>query len=285
MAPATLQAGRGKPKRKRARKTRTAVVSDASSSSSSSSDSDSSDNEVLLSSSKGKVKGDASLANQMRSSSDSNSSSSSSSSSSSDNSSSSESESDSDNHTAALQALGQRAEKGSAGKRRLQYTPPPEDYSSMDIQMVDSDDEIAEGGTLRGQCLALRPPPPILRSLLIEEAQDRRREALAKKQRSRKPSLATNKQAVDNGATREEYFQAVYMRIVIDEFGEELDALRKKEPNLTAESGSRMPLLIDALQAGSELFSRGSTSSKEHSISLGDSDEVGLMLWGNQMAN
>lgn len=44
-----------------------------------------------------------------------------------------------------------------------------------------------------------------------------------------------------------------------------------------------MPLLIDALQAGSELFSRGfeslSASSKQESGYLKESDEVGLMLF------
>jgi hypothetical protein len=44
-----------------------------------------------------------------------------------------------------------------------------------------------------------------------------------------------------------------------------------------------MPLLIDALQSGSELFSRGkSTAPKQANNSLYENDEVGLMLGSHQ---
>lgn len=43
-----------------------------------------------------------------------------------------------------------------------------------------------------------------------------------------------------------------------------------------------MPLLIDALQAGSELFSRGQDSMEGKGDYLGANDEVGLMLWGQR---
>lgn len=61
----------------------------------------------------------------------------------------------------------------------------------------------------------------------------------------------------------------------------------QKEPNLAAEGGNRMPLLIDALQAGSEVFSRGTSASaagRGGRESL-ESDEVGLMLWRNEKAS
>ena len=58
--------------------------------------------------------------------------------------------------------------------------------------------------------------------------------------------------------------------------------LLQKEPTLSTDGGSRMPLLIDALQAGSELFSRGQDSIEGKGDYLGANDEVGLMLWGQR---
>lgn len=60
-------------------------------------------------------------------------------------------------------------------------------------------------------------------------------------------------------AQQAEAFEALYMRTVVSEYAEELDAIRKKEPTLgdPAQDGGandRMGLLIDALKAGSELF-------------------------------
>lgn len=43
-----------------------------------------------------------------------------------------------------------------------------------------------------------------------------------------------------------------------------------------------MPLLIDALQSGSEVFSRGAGSNDSVTGGLSQVDEVGLMLWKGQ---
>ena len=68
---------------------------------------------------------------------------------------------------------------------------------------------------------------------------------------------------------QEEAFESMYMRAVVGEYAEELDAIRRKEPGLgDADDGGRMGLLIDALKAGSELFSRS------------DPDEVALVMGG-----
>jgi hypothetical protein len=48
-----------------------------------------------------------------------------------------------------------------------------------------------------------------------------------------------------------------------------------------------MPLLIDALQAGSEVFTRGAdaTTAGKGEIGSLESDEVGLMLWSKAKAS
>lgn len=85
-------------------------------------------------------------------------------------------------------------------------------------------------------------------------------------------------------AARREELERGWMKVMIEEYGNELDALRKKEPTLgTSNTDRRMPLLIDSLQSGAELFSDGINASSEdkrkapkfHSI-----DETEIFLQG-----
>lgn len=83
---------------------------------------------------------------------------------------------------------------------------------------------------------------------------------------------------------RRETLERVWMKVMVEEFGNELDALRKKEPTLgTSTTDKRMPLLIDSLQAGAELFSDGINTSPEEkrkAPELHTIDETAIFLEG-----
>ena len=116
------------------------------------------------------------------------------------------------------------------GKARLAaHSPPPQvkdDYSDSD------DDEVADVMTLRGQCRLLQPLPSVLRSEVIDEAVEKRRQASETKAAKTAARLASERQTAAPSETREEDFHAMWMRLMVDEFGEELDALRKVRERL-----------------------------------------------------
>nr|CDI52325.1 hypothetical protein BN887_05316 [Melanopsichium pennsylvanicum 4] len=68
-----------------------------------------------------------------------------------------------------------------------------------------------------------------------------------------KPSTSQQTQA--QREQRRQAFRSLWLKAVADEFGDELDAIRTREPTLGADGGTRLPLFIDALASGSELFS------------------------------
>lgn len=77
-------------------------------------------------------------------------------------------------------------------------------------------------------------------------------------------------------------FRSLWMQALTEEFGNELDQLRQNDPRLSSESAGtsnatgRLPLLIDALSFGSEVFSgpqSGSGERDEQSV-----DEIKMAL-------
>lgn len=155
----------------------------------------------------------------------------------------------------------------------------------------------------------LPKPPPLSSNLLAEQAQKRQRSRAIMLQNTERHEEMHMLSTDSADVNREEALQSVWMRTMVDEFGEELDALRKvgllpllrpsiiplhptdtscllplqKEPTLGADGGSRVPLLIDALQAGSELFSRGPSSSDTAKMPvLHQIDEVSFIVGPRQ---
>lgn len=273
-------AGGGR-KRKRARKARTNAALEASSSSSSSSSSDdssSSDEEdpspVKPLGLKGKnkavvVNGDGN---------DSDPSSSSSSSSSSDSSDSSSSSSSKAEAVASSAVLGDTQRR----PRRRAASPEPvyDDEAILEAAVYQADRSSGPSSLAAprlGQLTSNAPLPTKSQPTpLPKEAQDiieakRRREADSKKSshQRRREQEATNDE--DDGLrskARKEAFEALWMSAVTSSLGDELDGLRKREPNLTLPGkDSRLPLLIDVLAGGAERFTtaRGGASSSARS--------------------
>lgn len=206
-----------KPRRKRARKTRTAIVSDASSSSSpESSSSSSSDEEPGPAFGRAEKVATTTTGSDSQADSDS------------DSSSSGESSSSSSSSSQAFETSRGGQSRNVEGRwntrvREAQSLPPEikQDFSDS------SEDEGHEKVTLDSQCRKLQPPTPVLRSELVEEAAQKRQEGLRIKNEKKAAILAQQRQTAGDSMTREEEFQAMWMRMMVDGFGEELDALRK----------------------------------------------------------
>lgn len=102
---------------------------------------------------------------------------------------------------------------------------------------------------------------------LLEASRAKRRGVEATLAQKEKEEQEQEQRRQPGKQEQEEAFESMYMRAVVGEYAEELDAIRRKEPGLgDADDGGRMGLLIDALKAGSELFSRS------------DPDEVALVM-------
>ncbi|SOV06369.1 uncharacterized protein UDID_12216 [Ustilago sp. UG-2017a] len=74
---------------------------------------------------------------------------------------------------------------------------------------------------------------------------------------------------------RRQAFRSLWLKAVADEFEDELDSIRTREPTLGADGGTRLPLFIDALAYGSELFTTPSGKEQVHGRT-DDIDELAL---------
>lgn len=76
-------------------------------------------------------------------------------------------------------------------------------------------------------------------------------------------------------------FRALWMQALTDEFGNELDHMRQTDPRLGGESAggshatARLPLLIDALSFGSEVFSGAPSGAADNHDTV---DEISMAL-------
>ena len=325
MAPAAARQAGGstKPRRKRARKIRTAVVSDSSSSSLSSSSSSSSSESGDESGEDGKQVEKTALPLRTPTQQHPDDSSEEESSSESSNSDDITREGSSSSSSASRKSGGRESvdvdTSTKVRRKRFTHSPPPQITTSFSDGSKFAE-ELSKGVNLETICREMRPALLKPKCTYLEAARQKRREAIVLKNERKAAFEGKQSQTVNDSATREDDFKALWMRLMVDEFGEELNAIRKvsidtrelqrvfghflilccypfpclcilqKEPTLSTEgASSRMPLLIDALQAGSELFSRGGDSSFNNNSGeqkLGEIDEVGLMLWlGQQKAD
>lgn len=188
-------------------------------------------------------------------------------------------------------------EQGVQRAREL-YTPPPEPALSFEDVIAPSHNKRSPSHlsqALTGMQPVRAEPPRGVLGELAEERQNalaRRKQFEAHMQRGGMSSTGPTLSDPSQRQAREEAFTSVWMRTMVDEFGEELDALRKRDSTLAGGDGgpnssSRMPLLIDALQSGAELYSRGrrdapSTASSSMASQIPsafyDVDEVALLL-------
>ncbi|PWZ00818.1 hypothetical protein BCV70DRAFT_200085 [Testicularia cyperi] len=275
MPPKSAAAPRNR--RKRQRKTRTlAVSSDDSSSSSSSSDSSSSASES--GSEDEQAKNDK--MNVDSSSDDSDSSSSA----------SSETDSDSDSESdkavkrsrvsskpkpaasSATVSSSNRTKQPKRSSTKFRVTPEPDSDSSASSSDDDEDlDSISQAPR--------RPLPPHLAALVRKKTHPQSNTAASsatKIDRQQQRDQRTKAKS-QNTEARRDAFKSLWLRSMADEFGDELDSIRNKEPTLGADGGTLLPLFIDALTSGSELFnptSGASASSKAHNRT----DEVALVI-------
>ncbi|KDN40702.1 hypothetical protein K437DRAFT_269921 [Tilletiaria anomala UBC 951] len=82
---------------------------------------------------------------------------------------------------------------------------------------------------------------------------------------------------------KKEMFRDIWMKAVAEEFGEELNNLRQREPALTEVAG-RLPLLIDSLRSGADVFRMGTKSKSSDGRNNADIDEVQVVLEANERA-
>lgn len=101
---------------------------------------------------------------------------------------------------------------------------------------------------------ALEPEAPRLPPHLQRIVDVKTSSAAARKGANAK-TLSNSHETQAQKERRQQAFRSLWLKAVADEFGDELDAIRTREPTLGADGGTRLPLFIDALAAGSELFS------------------------------
>ncbi|PWN42817.1 hypothetical protein IE81DRAFT_116534 [Ceraceosorus guamensis] len=302
-APGPSTQGGIKPKRRRVRKSRRTAASDSSSSSSSDSSSDGSGDEGAPSAKATDLS--ATKKGDLDSSTESSSGSSSSSSS------GSRSETDNGNRR-----RNRRSEKGSDGAgaatkpnwglmnapseavrasvddgqeaRRQRFSPDPSDVEAQSELSSDSscrlDSDKGTNKSSRLESKLSKVPDARLPSLM--EAQQTKVEAVQRAKQ--KSALDSQRQEEEkrgkpmDSEERRNAFRTFWLAAVTEEFGEELENMRKRDPSLSESlGGSRLPLLIDALASGSEIFSTGQPQSSAHlegDNALMDVDEVGMLL-------
>ncbi|CBQ71654.1 conserved hypothetical protein [Sporisorium reilianum SRZ2] len=293
MAAAKRKAGNASAssRRRRTRKTRTlAVSSDDSSSSSSDSSSESSSDESDVEGTstqpakniakRARTSSTSSSSSSSSSSSDSSSSSSSSSSSADSSSSDESSSSDSDAHTSSrrrrsvkgrITSVSQAqdiAASSSDNKRHVFRLTPEPDASQLDTRSTKKQID-PHNRTLE----ALEPAAPRLPSHL-QRIVDAKTSSPSSRKTSNANSPSASQQTQAQREKRQQAFRSLWLKSVADEFGDELDAIRTREPTLGADGGTRLPLFIDALAAGSELFT--SSSSDQNASSRPALDEIAL---------
>ncbi len=126
---------------------------------------------------------------------------------------------------------------------------------------------------------ALPPLPPpsfsgaaaVLGEKRASELLQRRRDMLARSagasastapeaaQGEKRDDKAASVEAEGSSAARREGFKDVWMKAMAEQFGEELNRMRQREPALS-EAPERLALLIDSLRAGADVFKTKSAS-------------------------
>ncbi|CEH13674.1 Ribosome-assembly protein 3 [Ceraceosorus bombacis] len=172
--------------------------------------------------------------------------------------------------------------------RRQRFSPDPSDEESQSELSSDSSCRLASdkrtNKSSRLESKLSKVPTARLPSLM--QAQQIKVEA---EQRANQKSALDSQRGEEekkgksmDSEERRNAFRTFWLAAVTEEFGEELENMRKRDPSLSESlGGSRLPLLIDALASGSELFSTGqpqSTAHLEGDNALMDVDEVGMLL-------
>ncbi|KAJ1027635.1 hypothetical protein NDA18_003635 [Ustilago nuda] len=269
------------PRRRRQRKTRTLALSsrddsDSSPSSSSSSNDDSESDEANTKSA------NRESPPPKRAPSASSSLSSSSSSSSADSTSSSESNgSDPDSPAARKRTSKNRttapsdimhasAAASSSGKHRhvFRLTPEPE---------LDEADSIPvkKRTSHREQAIKALEPAKLKLPSRWQHIVDAMKSSPSSKRDSEGDSTSNTQQSKAQQERRRQAFRSLWLKAIANEFEDELDSIRTREPSLGADGGTRLPLFIDALAYGSELFTAPSGKEQVHGCT-DDIDELAL---------
>ncbi|CCF47937.1 hypothetical protein NDA11_003129 [Ustilago hordei] len=88
-------------------------------------------------------------------------------------------------------------------------------------------------------------------------------------------STSNTQQSKAQQERRRQAFRSLWLKAIANEFEDELDSIRTREPSLGADGGTRLPLFIDALAYGSELFTAPSGKEQVHGRT-DDIDELAL---------
>ncbi|CDW98888.1 hypothetical protein [Sporisorium scitamineum] len=154
--------------------------------------------------------------------------------------------------------LGAVATQKGAPRHEFRLTPEP-DAATLERRLQKKQNAVPNR-TLE----ALEPGAPQL-SPHLQRIVDAKTSSPSSRKSSNTGSILASQQTQAQKEKRQQAFRSLWLKAVADEFGDELDAIRTREPTLGADGGTRLPLLIDALAAGSELFTR--SSSEQHASS------------------
>ncbi|PWN46501.1 hypothetical protein IE53DRAFT_365375, partial [Violaceomyces palustris] len=173
--------------------------------------------------------------------------------------------------------------------REFQITPEPESeeededhdgFSSSSSSSSSSETDLDEDSTRSGHLKSLPPPqrppqptPPQLKGSSTSGGDGVKDVEGLRRSKSQRFELERRKRK-ELVEKRKEAFKSLWMRSVAEEFGDELDAIRTREPTLGAEGGTRLPLLIDALGSGCEIFSSTSSSKDGNGLGVGGRDQA-----------
>lgn len=137
-------------------------------------------------------------------------------------------------------------------------TPAAVPEEKPDASDTDSDlAEEAEWGALEGAL-----SPPVLALPEEEEEEEGESKHTPVRVGSRVATLAPEAITDELKAKQHASFRTLWMQALTEEFGDELDNIRQTDPRLSnpatgaSAATARLPLLIDALSFGSEVFAR-----------------------------
>ncbi|WFD05361.1 hypothetical protein MVES1_000691 [Malassezia vespertilionis] len=144
-----------------------------------------------------------------------------------------------------------------------------EESNEHDVQVLD--DAVLEEGL----------EPPTLHLSFDEGPETSRRNTTKRLADDQMAMLTTESISEQLQQKQRNTFRTLWMQAVTEEFGDELDAMRQDDPRLSTETTttssatSRLPLLIDALSFGSEVFPGAQDTAGPGSQAV---DEVALAL-------